>query len=377
MQIRTLTLKNFRNYEAARIHLGPGPNIWYGDNAQGKTNALEAVALACTGRSPRAGSEAECIRWGEAVAHVGLLLDSEQRGALELEVALARAGSRQIKVNGVVRPKASDLIGLAPLVLFTVEDLEVVRGEPGERRRFLNTELGLVSKSYYWTLLQYNRVVEQRNRLLREAREGRGTLEALGIWDEQLCSLGGKLVNKRARFLNRLGEAAGPAYANLCGTGLVLGLEYRPCLAGGQEIGGEAPTAAEAARRIREELEQRFAEERGRAVTLAGPHRDDFAVLVSGHELRVYGSQGEQRSAAVALRLGLVAMLTEDAGERPLLLLDDVFSELDANRRRGLFEVLQGQQAVITCTDLASLPGSALAGASRVRVAAGKVQVEE
>ena len=375
MQIRELRLKNFRSYESAALALAPGSNILYGDNAQGKTNALEAVVVACTGRSPRSGADPELIRWGEEVAHVHLALESELRGSVELEVALARAGSKQIKVNGVAKPRASDLIGVAPVVLFMVSDLEIVHGEPGERRRFLNNELSLVSKSYYWTLLQYNRAVEQRTRLLREAREGRRDLGGLEAWDEQLCHLGGKLVNKRARFLHRLEQAASPAYANLCGTGYVLGLAYRPCLAGEGREG--IPEAAAAAALIREELQQRREEERQRGVTLAGPHRDDFGVLIAQRELRVYGSQGEQRSAAVALRLGLLEMMAEDLGERPLLLLDDVFSELDGNRRRGLFEALgEGQQAVITCTETSTLPAAALAGARRLHVSAGRVELE-
>lgn len=377
MQITELRVKNFRNYQAARLHFGPGSNILHGDNAQGKSNALEAAALACTGRSPRAGAEAELIRWEEEVAHVYAAVDSPQRGQLELEVSLSRGGSKQFKVNGVAKNRAADLIGLAPLVLFTVEDLEVVRGEPAQRRRFLNNELGLVSKSYYWTLLQYHRVVEQRNRLLREARERGASLEPLPAWDEQLCALGGKLVNKRARFLHKLEETSGPAHANLCGTGCVLGLQYRPCLAGEQgEAGWQELSAAAAGERIREELAAHREEELARGMTMAGPQRDDFLVTVAGRELRVYGSQGEQRSAAVALRLGLVELLAQDWGERPLLLLDDVFSELDANRRRGLFAVLEGQQAVITCTDIATLPAEALAGAHRLLISGGQV-VEE
>ncbi|UCH34335.1 MAG: DNA replication/repair protein RecF [Armatimonadota bacterium] len=379
MKLETVRLWNFRSYRELELTLGARWVLLIGANAQGKTNLLEAIALACLGRSPRRASDVEVIRWGQDSARATARLTTEVRGDLELEATLTPKG-RQIKINGTTR-RLADLIGLVGLVLFTVDDLDVVKRDPSARRRFVDAELGALSRSYYWNLVRYRRVVDQRNRLLKEIRDGSRPPGELASWDEQLAGFGAVVVEKRAAFLSAVAAEGDQAYRKLTGMADALELRYRPAL--GEEdawpgITSGAPDAQELRRRVRDRLARALTEGRGKetefGITLSGPHRDDFEIVGGAVDLRRFGSQGEQRTAAIALRLGLLAVVAQTVGEPPVLLLDDVLSELDSERRAGLFETLgSAGQTIVAATDVESVPPGVRAAAMTLRVAGGSV----
>ena len=383
MKLDRLRLLDFRNYRQLDLSLGESWVLLVGANAQGKSNVLEAISLACVGRSPRRAADVEMIRWGQETARVTAWLSTEVRGRLELEATLA-AGGREIKINGTPR-RLVDLIGVVGLVLFAVEDLDIVKRDPSARRRFLDAELGALSRSYYWSLARYRRVLDQRNRLLKAVRDQSRPRVEMATWDEQLAQFGAILVEKRAAFLRALTAHADGAYRRLVGAKEGLELHYHPALGEGEawaKITAASPPIEDLRARIGERLRQAAAQQRERefelGVTLAGPHRDDFDIIGAGVDLRRFGSQGEQRTAAIALRLGLVSVVAETIGEPPLLLLDDVLSELDRERRVGLFEALGAAgQTVVTATDIEAIPPGVRAAARVYRVEGGSVAPAE
>lgn len=377
MFLKLISLRHFRNYAALDLPLSPGLNLLSGDNGQGKTNALEGIVFACTGRSPRATVDAQVIQWSQDHAWARVHLVTQQRGKLEIEVGLPAQGGRRIKVNRAPRARLSDLIGLAPVVQFTVDDLEIIKGEPSYRRGFLDRELSSLSRSYYWHLVRYRKVVDQRNRLLKQMREVSARSGELEGWEGPLVQFGSRLIEKRAMFLQRCRALGEDSYQRVTGQGEKLVIIYRPAL-GKEEGGADLETVAD-----HEQVEQKFLqalhlrreEEIARGMTLVGPHRDDIIFLLDKIDLRTFGSQGEQRSAAIALRITLASVVAEAIGEPPVLLLDDVLSELDPGRRAALLSALGGmEQMVITCTDLAALPDLRESPVRTFRVAGGRIE---
>jgi len=354
-------------------------HIFAGANAQGKTNLLEAVYLAATGRSPRTGQESELIAWDGEVARVTAEFDSERRGAFSIEVSLGRkapaAGSearrggtaeKRIKVNGAAR-SAADLAGLAPVVLFLADDLEIIRGEPARRRAFLDTDLSAMSRTYQWAWRQYGRVLDQRNRLLKDIRDGLAPASGLPPWDAQLAAFGGRLLEVRLRFVADLNAQTVPIYRGLTASGQEMTVAYR------REWGSPETDAAgrdELAALLADAIEESAEEDIRRGSTLVGPHRDDLQMLAGGKDIRTFGSQGEQRTAAVALRVAECGLLRQLVDEWPVLLLDDIFSELDSTRRAALLGYLEPlTQVILTTTDVDAigLPPGAAARVYRVR----------
>jgi len=330
----------------------------HGRNAQGKTNLLEAVHLACTGRSLRSAQDAEMIRLGCEAAQIVTEVETQTRGRVELEVHLAPSGGRKLKLNGVAKRRQSDLIGVANVVTFTAGDLEIIQGEPAERRKLLNAELSALSASYYWNLTRYQRVLEQRNRLLRDLSAGTGRSDQLAPWDEQLIEFGAQLVARRWHLIGQLNDLGAATYQQLSGGTERMTLRYHPAVADGSRLtGSESEAVAGIAAALRQGLAERQQEERARATTLVGPHRDDFSVWIEEMDARTYASQGEQRTAAIALRLNLLKVVEQALGEPPLLLLDDVLSELDLQRQTCLLSALgHAEQILITSTEVTHLP---------------------
>jgi DNA replication and repair protein RecF len=340
-----LRLRDFRNYTALDVSLEPGVTVLEGPNAQGKSNLLESIYTVAMGRSPRAGSDAEVIRFGQDRAYVRAAVRNAR--AHVLEVALdRRTGEKRIKVNGVPAQRGQ-LLGRMAVVLAGPLDDEVIRGAPAYRRRVLDAALAQASPSYYFVLMRYLRVVRQRNRLLREAAAG----PYLAPWDEQLAELGAVLVERRRRFVAALAGKTRARHARISGGGEEMGVAY-VCSAGeGEERA--AISRAIAARR-REELR--------RGVSLVGPHRDDLRLTINGIDLRAFGSRGQQHTAALSLRLAEAEMLHDELGEWPVVLLDDVLADLDAARQAFLVRELAGPQVLLTHT------GSPATGAVPVRL---------
>ncbi len=363
MEIRRLRLEHFRNYSALDLTLGSGMHIFSGANAQGKTNLLEAVYAAATGRSARTNQDGEMIAWKADIARVVADFESVHRGALLIELSLGRKGGvaerphggtaqKRLKVNGAVRSLA-DLAGVVPVVLFLVDDLEIIRGEPARRRAFLDSDLSAMSRTYAWAWRRYSRVLEQRNRLLKEMRDGVVDVESLQPWNAQLAAFGGRLLEVRTRFLTDLSSETGPVYAALTNSPQQLTLRYRR---GWGDPEAAPATRDEFAAMLADALDKAWPEEIRRGGSLVGPHRDDLLILVDGRDIRQYGSQGEQRTAALALRVAEFSLLHRLLGEAPVLLLDNILSELDRTRRGALLAHLAPlAQVIVTTTDVDAL----------------------
>ena len=358
MELRRLQLTHYRNYPALDLAVGAGLHVFSGANAQGKTNLLEAVYLTAVGKSPRTSQEGELIAWDAELARVTAEYASARRGAITVEVALGRRGAggtsaqQRIRVNDTARGQA-ELAGVAPVVLFLVDDLEIIRGEPARRRAFLDTDLSAMSRTYGWALRQYTRVVEQRNRLLKGMRDGEADPAELEPWNAQLVSFGARVLEVRARFVADLNAVSGETYAGLTASAQAMTITYR-CDWGDPEA--EETTRDAFTARLDAAVREMAGEELRRGSSLVGPHRDDLTILVDGKDVRQFGSQGEQRTAALALRVSEFSLLQRLFAEPPILLLDDILSELDRTRRAALLAHLAPlAQVILTTTDVDAL----------------------
>ena len=381
MQLTALSLANFRNIPSLEMRPSPGLSVFTGENAQGKSNLLEAIYLLAISKSYRAPVERDLILWEAArkgeYAMVSGTVD-RQEGAVELRVGLVcdpgppeGAVRKQVRINGVAS-RTSDLVGLLNAVLFSADDIDLVFGSPSVRRRYLDVMLAQESRLYVRTLQRYQRVLAQRNSLLRSLREGRAREQELSFWDESLCDEGVGILEARHHALARVTTLAQELFGRLMGPGQRLDMTYAGTVPGGGEITTEGFKQAMA-----QALERHHAQERAMAQTVVGPHRDDLHLAVEGVEMGRHASRGQARLAALALRLAEGAFLAERRGEPPVLLLDDVLSELDERRRSlVLEEVGRYPQVWITTADQDLLPAAAMASAHHYRVEAGRVVPE-
>ncbi len=383
MYLATLSLRNFRNYRRLDLDLPPGLVVFSGGNSQGKSNLLEAVYMLALGRSPRTTTEGEVVGWSAQepflYAQVRARVATSQ-GSLQLQVDLVGqsrqtgagleppAVQKRVRVNGVLRPVAG-LVGQLNAVLFDASDIQLVEGPPALRRRYLDILISQVDSAYLRALQRYQRVLSQRNRLLRLIRERRAKEPELEFWDEEMAQHGAYLLSCRLQAVTALAASAGPLYARLLGGSGPLSLEYLPTvmpLADGEEA---------LQQRLRDALRKGRQREVALGATQVGPHRDDLRVAVGGREVGVYGSRGERRLAGLALRLAEGEHLAQRRGEGPVLLLDDVLSELDETRGRQVLEAVAGyEQVLLTTTSLRPLVGSPRRPASTFRVVEGTVR---
>ncbi|MDR1800552.1 MAG: DNA replication/repair protein RecF [Lachnospiraceae bacterium] len=336
MRIDSLKLKNFRNYEYLKIDLDPKINIFYGDNAAGKTNILEAIYLCGTTKSHRGAKDKELIRLNEDEAHIGL--EYEKRGvAGRIDFHLKRNAPKGIAINRIPIYKASELFGLLSLVFFSPEDLNIIKNGPSERRRFLDIELSALNRIYLHQLYRYLSVVHHRNALLKDIDKNEKLLKTLDIWDEQLVQYGVEIENYRIDFIEKINDIISYIHMNLTSGKESLHLSYESSHKGEQ--------LKDAVFNLRErDLRQKN--------TMVGPHRDDICFSVNGLDIRKYGSQGQQRTAALSLKLAEIELVKRTANEIPILLLDDVLSELDRNRQQDLLYSIHDTQTLLTCTGL-------------------------
>lgn len=353
MRIVDLQLKDYRNYESCDFVPCEGVTVLLGDNGQGKTNVLEAVYLSCTGRSHRTRQDRELIRWGAEFADVRI--QTERRdGSHEVEIALPAAGKRRIKVAGQEVSRSGELLGHVTGVLFSPEDLRTVKDGPAERRRFVDIALSQLRPAYYYAMQRYNRALKQRNELLRAGVANPSLLATLDSWDEQLAIAGAELMRHRREYVKRLSETAGETHRDLADDREHLQIQYRPSV-----DGEDAQACMDALFAARENDARRM-------TTSVGPHRDDVTLLVDGRDVRAFGSQGQQRTAALSMRLAELSVMRDELDEWPVLMLDDVMSELDPGRRRRLLEHLKGIQTLVTCTDPDDLAGAEAGAVYRV-----------
>jgi DNA replication and repair protein RecF len=373
MRLTHLSLHNFRNYVRLDLDLSPGVTLLLGDNAQGKTNLLESVYYLATSRSPYAGADREVVNWlasEEEPLPYARLVGRLARGSREITIEItltqqANDGARyqkQIRLNGVSK-RAMDLLGNLNVVLFLPDDIGLVSGSPGGRRRYLDATLCQIDPLYCRNLSRYNQIVTQRNALLRDLRERGGDPNQLTFWDGRLVEHGAYLVHRRWRALLTLDELARELHARITDTQEHLHLRYEPSVE--IEEASHDPAVVESAAvatAFKSQLQTQRRREVAAGMTLSGPHRDEVRFLVNGMDAGVYGSRGQQRTAALALKLAEVDLMRRETGHDPVLLLDDVLSELDEHRRRFLVRTLEDgvEQALITTTDLRTLPQTLL-----------------
>ena len=336
MNIRSIELKNFRNYENLEISFDEGTNILFGDNAQGKTNILEAAYMSGTTKSHKGSRDKEMIRFGEEEAHLKTVV---ARGGREyqIDMHLKKNRSKGIAINGVPIRKASELFGVLNMVFFSPEDLNIIKNGPSERRRFLDSEICQLDKIYLSDLTKYNKVLNQRNKLLKDIVFHPDLENTLSVWDMQLISYGRRIISRRRRFVEELNEIVRGIHESISGGREQLTLTYEPDI---EEAFFE------------DELNRAKEKDRKYCSTSVGPHRDDISFFIGDIDIRKFGSQGQQRTSALSLKLSEIELVKRCIHDTPVLLLDDVLSELDSNRQNYLLNSIHDIQTVITCTGL-------------------------
>ncbi len=390
VHLESLSVTHFRNYAAQELLLQRGAVLLLGENAQGKTNLLEAAFLLATGRSERAATDADFIAHDmrDEMQPVARIVGRGVRrsGAVSVELTIAgRIGaqgnllaSKRFKLNGVPK-RASDVVGAILAVLFTTDDMELIKGAPSGRRRYLDVMLSQAEPRYLRALQRYTKVVTQRNALLKRLQEGDARPDELTYWDEQLAGDGASILHARAAAVAELAVAGAEAHMRLSGERERLELTYEPRFTGsGTSAASSWPAervatadAADIATALLDRLQATHQRDISAGATLTGPHRDDVAIVIGGEPAATFASRGQQRTAALALRLAEARLLAARSGEQPVLLLDDVLSELDESRRSSVLDALEADQMIITSTDADRFPASFTASAQLWRIAGG------
>ncbi|GAA3015592.1 DNA replication/repair protein RecF [Tetragenococcus solitarius] len=347
MRLSNLHIKNFRNYEELMVDFHKNVVIFLGENAQGKTNLLESIYTLALTRSHRTRNEQELIQWEKEQAFVKGNVQKEYTN-VPLELFLTKKG-RKTKINHMEQKKLSSYIGQLNVILFAPEDLSLVKGSPQVRRKFLDMEIGQIDSVYLYESAQYQKILKQRNHYLKQLAEHKQTDELyLDILSEQLISHGSKVLFVRQQFVKRLEYWANQLHQKISQSKEQLKISYRSSVSG--EYWTDEQTVKKA---YEQEIEKVRNKERLRQTTLVGPHRDDLSFLVNEKDVQIFGSQGQQRTAALSVKLAEIDLIKEETGEYPLLLLDDVMSELDDSRQLHLLETIEGKvQTFLTTTTL-------------------------
>ena len=336
MNIRSIELKNFRNYENLEISFDEGTNILFGDNAQGKTNILEAAYMSGTTKSHKGSRDREMIRFGEEEAHLKTVV---VRGGREyqIDMHLKKNRAKGIAIDKIPIKKASELFGILNIVFFSPEDLNIIKNGPVERRRFLDSELCQLDRIYLADLTNYNKILAQRNKLLKDMIYRPSLSDTLPVWDMQLIETGNKIIRRRKQFVDELREIVSDIHYRISGGKEELFLKYEPNI---DDIFFE------------DELSRAKEKDKKLCQTSVGPHRDDLLFSIGDVDIRKYGSQGQQRTSALSLKLSEIELVRKSISDTPVLLLDDVLSELDSSRQNYLLNNISDTQTIITCTGL-------------------------
>ena len=366
MYIESIELKDFRNYEYLSLNLDERVNLLYGDNAQGKTNILEAVCMASTSRSHRGAKDNELIRldsfddeFSDRDAHIKIIVKKEFSRD-RIDIHLKKNKTKGMALNGIPVKRAADIFGILQIVFFCPEDMDIIRRGPGERRHFLDMDISRINTLYLNQILGYNKVLESRNRLLKKISfaGNQGDINTLDILDEQLVNSGNEIIAERRKYIEKLNTLVARIHAAISGEKEKAELIYEPRTS-------EETFAEELIRQRETDIKT--------GQTGTGPHRDDFVFLVNGADVKKFGSQGQKRTAALSLKLAEIDIAKSMTGELPVLLLDDVLSELDFNRQRFLLERIGDMQTIITCTGRDSLIKQEFSVDKIFKVCEGKV----
>lgn len=336
MNIKSIELRNFRNYRDLSIEFTDGTNILFGDNAQGKTNVLEAAYVSGTTKSHKGSRDKDMIRFDEEEAHIRTLVIKNEK-EFQIDIHLKKNRPKGIAVNRVPIKKAGSLFGILNIVFFSPEDLNIIKEGPSQRRRFLDLELCQLDKIYLSDLANYNKILNQRNKLLKDLVYNPELMDTLSVWDMQLLEYGNRIIRRRYRFVQELSEIVFGIHKNISGNREELIMSYEPNI--------EEDNFALELDRVREK-DLKYCQ------TSVGPHRDDLSFKIGNVDIRKFGSQGQQRTSALSLKLSEIELVKKSIHDTPVLLLDDVLSELDSNRQNYLLGSIHDIQTIITCTGL-------------------------
>lgn len=341
MIVKSLELKDYRNYDNLNIAFSNGTNILYGENAQGKTNILEAVYLSGTTKSHRGSKDREIIGFNKEESHIRVFIEKNNIPH-RIDLHLKKNKAKGVAIDGIPIKRQGELFGMLNLVFFSPEDLYIIKNGPSERRRFLDLELSQLDKIYLSNLSGYNKVLEQRGKLLKQIGFNRNLLDTLYVWDDKLVEYGQRIIETRRSFVLRLNNLIYEIHRKLSGNKEELILQYEPNV-----------TEKEFEGKLKKSLERDL----NLKMTNVGPHRDDLNFLVNGIDIRKYGSQGQQRTAALSCKLAELELVKAVIKDNPILLLDDVLSELDRQRQLHLLDSIGDIQTIITCTGLEEFVG--------------------
>ncbi|MDF2672846.1 MAG: recF [Clostridiales bacterium] len=347
MYLKSLELKNFRNYIGLNLNFNKGLNIFVGENAQGKTNIVESIYYISSIKSHRTSRDKDLIKWGKTKTYIKAEV-VKNFGEIIMEFLLSSEEKRAIKINGIKKTKTSDILGAVNAVIFSPEDLKLVKEGPGIRRKFIDNELNQIRPKYHYALSQYNNCLMQRNTLLKSAKYSDSIKYTIEVFSEQLAEYGSFITEVRNEFIKKLG--------------LIAKLMHRKITDGKEELEIVYQLSAEEFKDkndVKNKLLKYYTEnindDISRGITMKGPHRDDLLIYINGMDARMYGSQGQQRTAALSLKLSELEIIKSEVGEYPILLLDDVLSELDSKRQSFLLTSLKEIQTIVTCTSLNDL----------------------
>lgn len=336
MYIKSIQLDGYRNYKNETVYFDKGTNVLFGDNAQGKTNILEAIFMCATTKSHKGAKDKETINFEEPEAHISLYFEKNS-DEYKIDITIRRDKSKIVAVNNEKIRKATELLGLLNVVLFSPEDLSIIKDGPSERRKFIDVELCQLDSIYLYNLSKYNKIIDQRNRLIKDSYMNRELLETLAIWDKQLVTYGSAVIEKRSEFIKELNEIVKDIHNKLTNGRENIEIVYEPDV-------------------LAADFEANLSKNRQKDInfkaTSVGPHRDDISFIVNGIDIRKYGSQGQQRTAALSLKLAEIEIVKKITGHVPVLLLDDVLSELDSSRQNYLLQTIGDIQTIVTCTGL-------------------------
>lgn len=360
MIVKSLELKNYRNYNELSMDFAKGTNLLYGDNAQGKTNILEAIYLGATTKSHRGSKDREIIQFHENESHIRIQYE-KQEIIHQLDMHLKKSRAKGVAIDRMPIRRSGDLLGQIPVIFFSPEDLKIVKNGPSERRKFLDIELSQMEPLYLYQLTNYNKILMQRNNLLKQIRFQKDLMDTLEPWDIQLVKYGSEIIRYREKFIKHLNKTIQQIHKKLTGGKEHMLLTYDRNVAYDEFL-------TEIGRKREKDLKY--------STTNAGPHRDDLGFMVNDIDIRKYGSQGQQRTAALSLKLAQIQLVKEVMKESPILLLDDVLSELDSSRKIYLLESIKSTQTIITCTGLDEFIDQHLPIERMFQIKAGKIVKE-
>lgn len=360
MRIDSVEICDFRNYGQAKLEFHEKTNVLYGDNAQGKTNVLEAIFVCGTTKSHKGSKDKELIQIGKEEAHIRLLI-TKKGISHKIDMHLKKNKSKGIAIDGIPIRRSSELMGLINIIFFSPEDLRIIKNGPSERRRFVNLELCQLDKMYLHDLGEYNKVLHQRNKLLKQISFHPDLKDTLEIWNMQLIEYGRKIICRRREFVEQLEQIVYQINQKLTGGTEQLSVNYEPDV-----------TEDDFEYKLNASLEKDLKT----FTTNAGPHRDDLSFMNGEIDLRKYGSQGQQRTCALSLKLAEIELVKQLIGDQPILLLDDVLSELDRNRQNYLLDSIHDIQTIVTCTGLEEFIDSRLTLDKVFRIISGTVHLE-